>query len=116
MTGVVLIKFMNRLIKDSKRKIFLIIDNLPAHHGKVVKAWVEKHKSQIEVFYLPPYAPEYNPDERLNGNLKRELAKKGYSRDKKEIESKARGTMRTFQKNPDHVASFFKDKSVQYAS
>ena len=30
------------------------------HHGK---EWGEKHKEEIEVFYLPPYVPEYNPDE-----------------------------------------------------
>jgi len=116
MDGKMLIKFMRRLIKDSKRKIFFIIDNLKAHHAKIVTAWVEKHKDEIEIFYLPNYAPEYNPDERLNGNLKRELADKGFSKNEDEIESKARGTMKSFQKNPAHVASFFQDKSVIYAA
>jgi len=116
MTGKMLIKFMSRLIKDADRKVFLILDNLKAHHAKVVTAWLEKHAAEIEVFYLPPYAPEYNPDERLNGNLKRELASKGYSETADEIESKARGTMKTFQNNPSHVASFFQDKNVNYAA
>ena len=116
MNGKMLIKFMRRLIKDSTRKIFFIIDNLKAHHAKIVTAWAEKHKAEIEIFYLPSYAPEYNPDERLNGNLKRELAKKGYSKNEDEIESKARGTMKSFQNNPDHVASFFQDNAVKYAA
>jgi transposase len=116
MDGTMFIKFLWRLVKDSERKIFLIIDNLKAHHAKIVTDWLEKHKAEIEVFYLPPYAPEYNPDERLNGNLKRELVKKGYSVNENEIESKARSTMESFQNNPAHVASFFKDKSVQYAA
>ena len=116
MAGPVLIKFMRRLIKDSPRKIFFIIDNLKAHHAKTVTEWLKKHKDQIEVFYLPNYAPEYNPDERLNGNLKRELAAKGYSETVDGIESKARGSMKRFQNNPAHVASFFQDDSVKYAA
>ena len=116
MNGKMFIKFMRRLIKDCERKIFFIIDNLPAHHAKIVKAWVEKHIDKIEVFYLPPYAPEYNPDEYLNGNLKRKLEDKGYSENEDQIESKARGVMKTLQNDPAHVASFFMAKSVLYAA
>ena len=66
-----LIDFMTRLIADSKKKVFLILDNLRVHHSKAVAAWLEEHKEQIELFFLPPYAPEYNPDELLNSDLKR---------------------------------------------
>jgi transposase len=116
MNGKMLIKFMRRLIKDSKRKIFLILDNLKAHHAKIVTAWLEKHKDEIEVFYLPSYAPEYNPDEYLNGNLKRDMAKKGYSVSEDEVESKARGTMKKFQLDPVHVIRFFQAEHVLYAA
>ena len=57
-----LIRFMARLIRASKQKVFLILDNLKVHHGKLVASWLEKHKDKIEAFFLPPYAPEYNPD------------------------------------------------------
>jgi transposase len=115
MNGKMLIKFMRRLIKDSSRKIFLILDNLKPHHSIVVQEWLREHKEQIEVFYLPSYAPQYNPDEYLNGNLKREMAERGYSKNEDEIESKARGIMKTFQRNPDHVASFFHAPNANYA-
>ena len=65
-----LIDFMRRLVKDTNRKVFLILDNLRVHYAKKVRAWLKKHKEEIEVFYLPPYAPEYNPDELLNSDLK----------------------------------------------
>jgi transposase len=116
MNAKMLIKFMRRLIKGATRKIFFILDNLKAHHAKIVTEWVKEHKDEIEVFYLPKYAPEYNPDERLNGNLKRELANKGFSKNADELESNARGTMKSFQKNPTHVAAFFRDASVKYAA
>ena len=60
---------MRHMIGISDRKVFLILDNLRVHHGKLVSAWLEKHKEKVEVFFLPSYAPEYNPDEYLNHAL-----------------------------------------------
>ena len=65
-----LIRFMQRLTGTSERKAFLVLDNLKVHHGKLVSAWLEKRKDKIEVFFLPPYAPEYDPDEYLDHALK----------------------------------------------
>lgn len=65
-----LIEFLEALIKDAGRKVFLILDNLRVHHSKPVKAWLAEHQEKIEVFYLPSYSPELNPDERLNADLK----------------------------------------------
>jgi transposase len=70
MTARVLLRFLKRLIKDAGRKVFLVLDNLRVHHAKLVKAWLEKHSNEIEVFYLPSYSPELNPDEYLNCDLK----------------------------------------------
>ena len=50
-----LIQFMERLVRASARKVFLILDNLRVHHGKLVAAWLKKHAEKIEVFFLPPY-------------------------------------------------------------
>ena len=47
-----LIKFMDLLIKDAGRKVFLILDNLRIHHSKPVKAWIERHQKEIELFFL----------------------------------------------------------------
>lgn len=64
------IEFLQALIKDAGKKIFLIVDNLRVHHSKQVKAWLAELTDQIEMFYLPGYCPELNPDERLNADLK----------------------------------------------
>jgi len=73
MKSQLLIKFMSRLVKDAGRKVFLILDNLRVHQGKEVKEWLELNKKMIEVFYLPSYSPELNPDEYLNGDLKQRV-------------------------------------------
>ena len=58
------------------KKVFLILDNLRVHHSKKVKAWVAERQEQIELFYLPSYSPELNPQERLNADLKWEMGKR----------------------------------------
>ena len=65
-----LIEFFESLVKDAGKKIFLILDNLGVHHCKPVKAWLAENKDKMEVFYLPSYSPELNPEERLNADLK----------------------------------------------
>ena len=62
-------------IKDASRKVFLILDHLRVHHSRIVKAWVAKRNDLIELFYLPSYSCELNPEERLNTDLKQEIGK-----------------------------------------
>ena len=64
------IVFLKRLIKGANKKIFLILDNLRVHHSKLVKQWIDENTDKIELFYLPSYSPEINPDEYLNNDLK----------------------------------------------
>jgi hypothetical protein len=62
MNAQTFIKFCRRLIKDADKKIFLILDKLRVHHSRLVKHWVEQHQEQIELFFLPSYSSELNPD------------------------------------------------------
>jgi len=111
-----LIDFMRRLVHDSKKKVFLILDNLRVHHAKKVTAWLEKHKDRIEVFYLPPYAPEYNPDELLNSDLKRGISKRPSPRTDKELEHNVRSHLKNVQLCPAKIRGFFGSKTTRYAS
>src|ERR1700752_408636 len=69
-TAPVVIGFLRRLIRNPRGKIFLILDRLAAHRARQVHDWLAAHRAQIEVFYLPPYSPELNPEEGLNADLK----------------------------------------------
>lgn len=53
------------------RKIRLVCDNGRFHHTKAVQEWLEAHRNQIAIFWLPPYCPSLNLIERLWGHLKR---------------------------------------------
>ncbi len=112
----VFLTYIKRLINGADRKIFLIVDNLKSHHANIVTEWVNEHKKSIELFYLPSYCPEYNPDEYLNGNLKREMAKKEFANTKKQLETNARSVLMSFQRDKEHVANLFNAKHVKYAA
>ncbi len=103
MNSGTLIKFMKRLIKESTRKIFLVLDNLEVHHSYIVRDWLEKHKEQIEVFFLPSYSPELNPDEYLNCDLKVGVHSKTPVKTKKQLKGKAISQLRKLQKSPGRV-------------
>lgn len=111
-----LIDFMRRLIRESRKKVFLILDNLKVHHAKKVTGWLEKHKEQIKVFYLPPYSPEYNPDELINSDLKRGVGAKASPRSEKELEHLVRSHLKKLQLCPDKISAFFSAEFVSYAA
>ena len=111
-----LIRFLRRLIRSTARKVFLILDNLTVHKAAAVRRWVAAHADAIALFYLPPYAPELNPDEYLNGDLKLAVAARVPARTKPELTKAARSHLRTLQRRPSRVRCFFHHPRISYAA
>ncbi len=111
-----LIEFTKGLIKGKKRKIFLILDNLRVHHSKIVKAWEEENKAKIELFYLPSYSPEKNPDEYLNCDLKYGLSEKPSPKNESELKNNIESHMLMLQGNSERVKKYFQHEDIKYAS
>ena len=114
MTQQKLIDFMRRLVADSPRKVFLILDNLRVHHGKIVAAWLGKNKDKIEVFFLPPYSPEINPDEYLNHALKQDVHSGKHPRTKNDLKHKIHSFMRRLQHSNSSVQAFFSHNKLVF--
>ena len=98
------------------RKVFLVMDNLKVHHCKPVKEWLEKNEEQIEVFYLPSYSPELNPDERLNAALKNAITTSVPRRTRDGLLKKTREHMDMVTSSPERVKTYFWDRHVAYAA
>ena len=111
-----LLAFMDALVRDCSKKVFLILDNLRVHHCKPVKAWLQENKARIEVFYLPSYSPELNPDERFNADLKQALGSTIAMRSKAALRNAASEYMTMLEKSPERVKSYFQDPHVRYAA
>jgi transposase len=116
LSAPILIGFLRRLVRDTRRKVFVIVDRLNVHRAAEVQVWVRAHRDAIELFYLPPYAPELNPDEYLNGDLKLGVAARAPARTKPELTRAARSHLRTLQHRPERVRRFFRHPRVKYAA
>jgi len=116
MNARILIKFLKRLIKSSDHKIILILDNLRVHHAYKVQDWLKGKEKQIEIFYLPSYSPELNPDEYLNNDLKQGVHSKTLFRNMDSLKHGVISHMRRLQKTPARVINYFKHPSITYAA
>jgi hypothetical protein len=104
------------LARDAGRKVFLILDNLPAHHALSVQQWLGNHRDKIEVFYLPPYSPELNPDEMLNADLKEAITKKAPLRHKGQLRKAVMTQLRKIAKSAGRVKAYFQYGPASYAA
>lgn len=111
-----LIDFMERLVRDVDRKIYLILDNLRVHHARPVKAWLAEHREAIDVHYLPSYSPELNPNELLNAEVKRVVTRQAPARTKQQLLQAASRHLRSVQRRPERIRRFFRHAPVQYAA
>jgi hypothetical protein len=111
-----LLRFLARLVRDADRKVFLILDRLPVHRAAKVRDWLAGREAEVEVFDLPGYSPELNPDEGLNGDLKQAVTRNEPARSKTQLKRSVVGYMRTLSKLPDRVRSFFGHKTFRYAA
>jgi transposase len=108
-------EFLRRLIAGIDRKIFLIVDGHPTHKAKMVKQFAEENSDKIELFFLPAYSPELNPDELAWAHVKTKIAK-ATTITKAQLKSTVKKVMRRLQKMPDIVKSFFHAPTCLYAN
>jgi transposase len=112
----ILIDFLRRLIKGASKKLFLILDNLRVHHAKPVKAWLAEHTDAIEVFYLPSYSPELNPDEMANADIKQAVTTLAPARTKLQLVKATARHLRSVQRQPERIRKYFEHGPVRYAA
>ena len=103
-TATVFLSFLAQLLRGSHKKIFLIVDRLPAHTAVAVDAWLKGREDKIEMFYLPRYSPELNPDEYLNNDIHSGVNAEKLPDNQKELRSNIQHFLRVLSKLPEHIA------------
>ena len=112
----VFIEFLKRLLVGATRRIFLIVDRGPVHRAKKTKAFVDTLGGRLRLFLLPSYSPDRNPDEHVWKHLKADTVGRTVVTDKVDFKRKVISAMRSLQKNPGKICSFFQKPSLQYAA
>ena len=116
MDAALFLAFLERLVVGAARKVFLIVDPLPAHVAAAVQDWVWEHEDQIELFTLPVKTPERNPVEYLNNDLKGNVYATGLPRDRQEMRTKLEEFMHHLADLPGRIMSYFRHPMTQYAA
>jgi transposase len=116
MTGALFLVFLSRLLQGARKKIFLIVDRLPAHEAEIVESWLQGREDRIEMFYLPRRAPELNPVEYLNNDVKTGTNATKLPDSEGELRSNLQRFMQKLAKLPEHIMSYFENPYIHYAS
>ena len=112
----VFIDFLDRLIYNAKRPIFLIVDGHPSHKAKMVNRFLDEHKGKLRLFFLPPYSPELNPDERVWNDLKNNRIGRKVIMSPEELKREVVNELRSIQKSTDRVRGYFNNETTKYAA
>lgn len=109
------IDFLKRLMHDTERPAFVIVDGHPSHRARKVLDFVRATDGKLRLFFLPPYSPELNPDELVWNHLKIHGIGKKILRSREELVQAVYRHMRSLQKMPATIQAFFRERHVRYA-
>jgi transposase len=112
----ILIRFLERPIREARRKIFLILDRLRVHRARSVRDWLTEHSSESEAHYLPPYSPDLDPDEGVNADLKQAVPRRAPARSRPQLKRPAISHTRSLAKRPDRIRPIFRHPQFRYAA
>ena len=108
--------FLRQMLKYSNRKIYFVTDGHPAHKTKKLNEWLGENKSKIEVFFLPPYSPELNPQEYVNQDVKTNIIGKKRPINKAQMRTNVEDFMNKRKSDRKQVQKYFHVSHVRYAA
>ena len=109
------VEFLGDFRRGRREKVFLIVDGHPSHRANLVKDYVQNCRGKLELHFLPPYAPDLNPDEFVWQHAKTNGAAKKPLRRNESLRARVIQDLATIKKDKPLVCSFFMGKSVVYA-
>jgi len=115
LTGRRFVGFLRSLVEFAQNKVLLVVDRHPAHDAQVVQEWLAEHADEIEMFFLPRYSPELNPDEYLNNDLKQTLAQGPLAGNVSQLRETIGKFLDRLSELPERVASYFHHPQTEYA-
>ena len=98
-----------------KPKIIMVLDNVKYHHAKKISNWLSKN-TKLELFFLPPYSPELNPQEYVNQDVKTNIIGKRRPINKAQMRTNVEDFMYKRKSDRKQVQKYFHVKHVRYAA
>lgn len=110
------IKALKDFTKGIRRPCYFIVDGHPAHRAQVVRQFVRGTKGKIELYFLPPYAPDLNPDEFVWNHIKHHGLSRSPLRQNENLKARVTKDLKTLRRDKKLIKSFFLAKTVGYPS
>ena len=113
-TAAQICEFLNRLMHDHEQKVILIWDGHPTHRSKKVKKCIGSFEGRLEIYTLPSYSPELNPSEQVWTHVKSNGVGRKIVFGPDQLKTAAIGVLRSLQRLPNKVKSFFRHPECSY--
>jgi transposase len=110
------ILFLKRLLHNAPGQIFLIVDGHSIHKARCVSSFLKNTNKRLRLFFLPPYSPELNPDERVWNDVKNNSIGRKKIDSPQRLHAEVVSHMRVIQKSPDRVRAYFQNETTRYAA
>jgi transposase len=108
------VEFLDALLHDFDTPIFLVVDGSSVHKATLVTDYVTGTHGKLELFFLPPYSPELNPDEWVDKNVKHDRVARTVPLTRDELKSVVVDALERLKKCPEIVRGFFGDLKPAY--
>lgn len=106
-TSEEVIHFLRQILKHHKRRhVVVVMDKAPPHTSKKTEAFIESQK-RLHRFFLPPYSPDWNPDEQVWNHLKHQKLKGHQAQTKTELKLLTRKKLTKMSKNSHELRGIF---------
>jgi transposase len=102
------------VLNDFSAPIFLIVDGSSVHKANIVKEFVASTEGRLELFFLPAYSPELNPDEWVNKNVKHDRIARAVPLTRADLKAAALDGLQRLKRCPEIVRGFFADPKLSY--
>lgn len=96
------------------RSLLIVWDGLGAHKSGLVRRWLEEQEGQVQIEFLPGYAPELNPVEQIWNYLKNREIANLCAANLAEVGDLARRRLRSMQRRPNLIRAFWRQTELAF--
>ncbi len=115
-TGDKCVDCFKRFMRNRKSPVIIIVDGHPVHKSKKVMSYIESLEGKLEIVFLPPYAPDLNPDELVWNQMRNVGTSKKPLKKDESLMNRAIMDLESIKRNKKLVRSFFNESTVSFAA
>jgi transposase len=110
------IEFLKRFLRHRRRPVILVVDGHPSHRAKATAKFIQSMKGRLEMFFLPPYAPDLNPDEFVWNHMRMKGCSRIPLKQNESLRNRVDTDLSKIKSNKSLCRSFFLADSVDYTT